>query len=164
VAGVPSVSESRKQRSLWPRLFGLVLVFVIFGPPIGGLVFFALESLVELPISKLGWTIFSALAFVPFTYEIGVLPAAAAGCLIALAYSQFSRVGLVMALAVGALVGLGFMMVNGSDSVPLPGDLGHRTMPAHSGVLLLANVIPTLALWWVTRYWFGAVPQSEGKA
>ena len=164
MAGVPSVSENRNQKSLWLRLFGLVFVFVVFGPPIGGLVFLVLEGFVELSLSGLGRMIFAALAFVSFTYPIGFWPATAAGFLIAFAYSQFSSVGVAMALAVGAFVGLGFMAVNGSDSVPLPGDLGHRTMPAHSAVILLANVIPTLALWFATRNWFGQTTQPKEAA
>jgi hypothetical protein len=141
-----------------------VLVFAIFGPPIGGLVFFLLEGFVELSFSSLGWMIFAALVFVPFTYQVGLFSAVAAGCLIALAYAQFSRVGLVTALAVGVLVGIGFIAVNGNDSVPLPVAPGGRTMPAHSWVILSANVIPTLLLWWGTRSWFGPAAQSERTA
>jgi hypothetical protein len=164
VIDITSVSQNRKPRNSWSRAFGLAFVFVVFGPPIGGLVFWVSGCLVELPISKLGSTIFEALFFIPFTYSAGFWPAAVAGALLALAYSQFARVGLVTALGIGILVGLGFMAVNGGDSVPLPGDPGQRTMPAHPVVILLANALPTLVLWFVTRNWFGQTTQSKEMA
>ncbi len=147
---------------MWRRLLRVVavaLVFVVVGPPVGGLVFMpavalaALGSEAEMS-SMLIITAFGLIYAVPFSYFIGALPAALTGCFVGAWLAFFGRMTLLPALATGA--GAGFVMASLSDRELLfsaTGPIDLRALPTMASCLAA-----TVVCWLVVRGWYFSQP------
>lgn len=139
------------------RFFGIVAVFALAGPPIGGLVLSAfLAVLAATPhLTTSSWaeasttfmigTLFGSLFGLPIAYAIGILPAAGVGLAVAV---WDRRKGLISwRIAVGAaLVPWLFIALRAGDIIET--DEGTRIWQIS---MLLASVAATLVCWWLAR-------------
>ena len=139
------------------RLIEIVLIFVVLGPPIGGVVVLILtaagmghpHSLVELfngPFFVLGAAIFS--------YPFGAAPAALAGFAIGIKQAFFGRTTWPMALAVGLIAGTVFL--EGLDTYyPRAGIQAQvynsMPFPEFPAILILTCLISTMLCWSLVR-------------
>lgn len=98
------------------RAVGTVLVFLVFGSPIGAVVFLGTTVL----LSGAGWSSFALMAMlgVPFSYLFGLIPALIVGLIYAVAPVRFQRPWLA-ALLGGAIVLIGKLTILYADQFPL---------------------------------------------
>jgi len=108
--------------SLVQRVAGIVLIFALVGPPVGGLVLLigrliAATLLRTTPASE-GWLetagaaligifalAFAAIAGAPYSYLYGIAPAAVAGLVIGILRVKYGRLSPSLVLVVGGLTG-----------------------------------------------------------
>jgi hypothetical protein len=132
------------------RVLGIMLIFVVVGPPIGGIVFMMTTALIgfveKADLSGLTWIALLAVIYAaPLSYLIGTLPAAAAGLLVGLWQAFVGPVTWLHALAAGLVVGLAVIVLTGQRL----GADGNVSMP----VILITCLVPTLVCWLIVRGW-----------
>jgi len=144
------------------RLFGIVAVFALAGPPIGGLVLSAfLAFLAATPhLTTSSWadagttfmtgTLFGALFGLPIAYFIGILPAALVGLAVAIWDSRKGLVSWRIAVC-ASLVPWLFIAMRAGDIIDA--DDGTQIWQIS---ILLASVAAALVCWWLARSFFGA--------
>jgi hypothetical protein len=138
------------------RLFGILGVFILIGPPLGAMVFMLTIALVGLghdaDLAGLTWIgVFALFYGIPFGYLIGIWPAAAAGILIGLWQAFIGRSTVWLALAAGLLVGVGFQVATGQPVLPSGDD---TTTAREQGPIMIATcVAATLVCWLIVRTW-----------
>jgi hypothetical protein len=143
------------------RIIGIVLVFVVAGPPIGGLAFLLLALLVttsgamgkfdpvyELTVSPPPVLLISGMVV---SYLFGAGPVAAAGLAIGIKQAFFGPTAWWMALGAGFAVGTVLLERLGEDL-----DLGR-----FQAVLILACVVPIMLCWGMVRNWHFASAVTE---
>lgn len=153
------------------RFFAIVLIFVLIGPPIGGLTFAAGLVLLDMPHfevwSRIVRTVLNETALVfLLTYAVGGIPALVVGLLAALAVARYGTlswraalvVGIVPFVAYRAYGVLGGLAVN--DFM-----LGGAIAPAMVFSTLLCSVVlaPTLICSAIARSLFGLAPMRTAE-
>jgi hypothetical protein len=150
------VAASAPRRSTG-RLFAILTVFALAGPPIGGLAVSATLALLA-AASHLGagrWgdvgttlligTLFGAIYGLPIAYFVGILPAAAVGLAVALWDRRKGLLSWRIALA-AALVPWLFLASRAGSLVDT--DDGTRIWQAS---VLIASLAASIACWWLAR-------------
>jgi hypothetical protein len=143
------------------RVLGIVMVFVLLGPPVGAIVFMTTTALTGMAkggdVSGLGWIALFALIYAaPFSYFVGIVPAAAAGLLMGIRQAYFGRASWAYAVAVGLVTGFGTLFLTGQQ---LSID-NNASVP----VILATCLIPTLVCWLVVRGWYTAYALAGPRA
>jgi len=143
------------------RVFGITMIFVLLGPPVGAVAFMTSTALIGIvrggDVSSLGWIALFALIYAaPFSYFVGTIPAAAAGLLLGIRQAYFGRASWAYAVAVGLLVGFGTLFLTGQqlsidNDAPVP-------------IILATCLVPTLVCWLVVRGWFTAHALAAQRA
>lgn len=142
------------------RLLGMVALFALVGPPVGGLVvsaflavlaaipqLMALELLEALTIVVTA-TLFGTMFGLPIAYFTGVLPAAGIGLAVAL---WDRHKGLISwRIAFGAALVSWLLVAMGADGL-VETDEGTRIWQVS---LLLAHLAATAVCWWLARSFF----------
>jgi hypothetical protein len=149
------------------RLISIVLVFMVVGPPVGAMVFMLTVALIGLgaraDLQGLTWVaMFAVIYAVPFSYLIGVGPAAAAGLIVGIRQTYFGRVRWWFALAAGIVVGVGFLLLTGQPLMRFGDEAG--ALREHSAVIVLTCLGATMVCWAIVRNWYMAPPRVEGAA
>jgi hypothetical protein len=131
------------------RAAGIVLVFVLIGPPVGGLVFMISTALVGLgrdaDVAGLTWVALFALIYaVPLSYFAGVVPAAAAGLLVGIRQAFFGPANWIYAVCVGLAIGAAMLVLSGQH-------LFDNDAPM--AIILATCLVPTLVCWLIVRGW-----------
>ena len=152
------------------RLIGIVLTFVVIGPPIGAFVAWSLLAVVarqenaSVTSTDLLAVPIVALLIMPFAYLYGAVPAAFAGLAIGIKQAFFGRTTWPMALGVGFLVGVifleGFDML-GPRGVFRPTRFDGSPITELPGILILTCVVPTMLCWVLVRNRYFARPPAE---
>lgn len=146
-------------------------VFLLMGPPVGGLTFFAGIGVYGASqtgdIADMGWiTLFGLIYGLPLSYPMGIAPAAAAGFILGATAALHHVPGNLFSAATGFVVGL-WLVHAGGLSLPLPSaENASDYVPA---VLLLATcLVATVLCWAVARRTIGrphapsSVPAGHG--
>jgi hypothetical protein len=138
------------------RAIGIVLVFVVAGPPIGGfalLLFSASLSVIdpglpgsELTMPQLGLV----LTIIFFSYVFGAGPAALVGLAIGIKQAFFGPTTWWLALLLGLVAGAVFAERMGAMNFA----------PINGALFILTCVVPTMLCWVVVRDWH-LPPASE---
>ncbi len=104
------------------RVAGIVLIFMLVGPPVGGFVFLVgrwiAVALLQTTRASGGWleaiayalvgvlaSAFAAIAAAPYSYMYGIVPAAVAGLVIGILRLQYGRLNTLIVLFVGGGIG-----------------------------------------------------------
>ena len=135
------------------RVLAVVLVFVLIGPPIGGIVFMMTAALIGLgsgaDLAGLTWVALFALIYaVPLSYFAGIIPAAIAGLLLGIRQAYFGPATWPWAVGIGLLIGFGLLYLSGQRI----GEDADAPVP----VLLATCLVPTLVCWLIVRGWYFA--------
>ncbi len=143
------------------RVLGIAMVFMLLGPPVGAIVFMTATALTGMAkggdVSGLGWIALFALIYAaPFSYFVGIVPAAIAGLLMGIRQAYFGRANWAYAVVVGLLVGFGMLFLTG-QRIAVDAD-------APVPILLLTCLIPTLVCWLVVRGWYTAYALAGPRA
>lgn len=142
----------------------VLAVFVLFGPPIGALTVFlgigingAIQS--GSPSDVVVLTMFGLIYGVPVSYLIGATPAAISGLILGATAALHHVPGLLFALIVGTVVGVGMAVYAEGGSVPMPGD---ETAPDYvfSVLLIAACIAATVLCWIIARSTIGKPAQA----
>jgi hypothetical protein len=141
------------------RLIGIWLVFVILGPPVGGLTFVALARLATTfgvldhlrPELMSTWPPELVFIGVAFGYLLGALPLAVAGLAVGIHQAFFGPTSWWMALGIGLVAGV--VLVKGEDVAFEAG--GFQAM------MILTCVVTTMLFSWVVRGWHYASATAE---
>jgi hypothetical protein len=104
------------------QVAGIVLIFMLVGPPVGGLVFLVgrwIAAIVLEPGSSSNWlkiitialmgvvlSAFAAIAAAPYSYLYGIVPAAVTGLVIGILRRQHGQLNTSTVLAVGGGIGI----------------------------------------------------------
>lgn len=131
-------------------VLAVVLVFVLLGPPVGALVFMLTTALIGfgkgVDLAGLTWVaLFAVIYAVPFSYLIGVVPAAAAGLLVGVRQAYFGPATAFYAAGAGLLVGICLLWMSGQR-------IGSGS-DASTPVMLATCFVSTLVCWTVVRGW-----------
>jgi hypothetical protein len=138
----------------------IVLIFVVVGPPIGGVIILMLTAAgVGHPRDQV--ELFNGPAFVLFaaifSYPFGAAPAALAGLAIGIKQAFFGPTTWPMALAIGLIDGT--VLLKGLDSVyPRARALNVLPLPEYSAILILTCLVPTMLCWSLVRSQYFAPP------
>jgi hypothetical protein len=132
------------------RVLGIVMVFVLLGPPVGGITFMLTAALIGLgsgaDLAGLTWVaLFAVIYAVPLSYFAGTVPAAIAGLLLGIRQAYFGPATWPYAVGVGLLIGFGLLYMSGQRIGP--------DADAPVPVLLATCLVPTLVCWLVVRGW-----------
>jgi hypothetical protein len=144
-------------RSRMGRMFQILGIFALIGPPVGAMTFMLAVALLgmgrNVDLAGLSWIGLFALFYgIPFGYLIGIWPAAAAGLLVGAWQSFIGRMRWWMALATGVLVGAGFQIATGQPLLPAGDD--SDTLRQQGPLIIGTCVIATLACWSIVRTWY----------
>lgn len=125
---------------------GIVLLFLVAGPPIGAVSLFLLIGLGGLAdgadLSGLGWIgLFGLIYGAPLSYLIGAPPAAAAGVLVGVRQAWWGRVAWPYAGLAGLVTGLGLLWLSATPVY----QLGDMPVRGSGPFLLLTCLTATLA-------------------
>jgi hypothetical protein len=109
------------------QVAGMVMIFMLIGPPVGGLVFLVgrwIAAIVLEPVSSGNWlkaitvalvgvvfSAFAAIAAAPYSYLYGIGPAAAAGLVIGIFRLRHGRLNTSTVLVVGGGIGIASSLV-----------------------------------------------------
>jgi hypothetical protein len=145
------------------RCLAIVLIFVVVGPPVGGLVVIYGSEIARLhsaaDVSAVTRKFANAVALiVGMSYLLGSLPAAAAGLLVGIRQAFYGTVTWPMALGIGLIVGAAFavfVVISASRSGPA------SLFSAPSALMIAASVIATMVCWVCVRLWYGPAPRDE---
>ena len=160
VSAVSRAPASFAKRLL--RVFAVVLVFVLIGPPVGALILLltiAAFNMANPDLAGLSWVAMFALFYgVPVSYLFGALPAAIAGLLVGLWQSFVRRPSWLFALGVGLIVGLGYLFGTGHP----PSDASAKEFEfwEYPPIFVLSCVGPTMLCWLIVRNWFQSEPAA----
>jgi len=171
-------TQSRGYRILLSvgKVGSITWLFMIFGPPIGGAVYFVwivggfvIGSLISGPqIDPISgpqfhlWVLqaISAMALlavwtVPSSYFLGLLPAALAGIIVGTAQIRFGQLPWAIVLLIGAGVGAFDVIIHGKLVSLLPGSGIKPETPSVLGALILSvrYIVPTFVCWRIVRNW-----------
>lgn len=139
-----------------------VVVYVALGPPIGAVVSW-FEYVVTAPLRPgyrpSYWDALLLPLSLPFSYILGVIPAALVGAIVAILHVRYRALGWAHVAAIGLLSGGAMMCWGLTQRDP-------RFVPSHWYVddnwwFILICLVPTLACWRLVRRWHGEFP-SEG--
>lgn len=140
-------------------------VFLLMGPPVGALTFFAGMGVYGASqtgdIADIGWiTLFGLIYGLPLGYLVGLAPAAAAGFVLGATAALHHVPGHLFSAATGFLVGLWLVRAGGS-SLPLPGT-GNASDSVPAVLLIATCLAATVLCWPVARRTIGrpAAPSS----
>ena len=145
------------------RALAILIVFVLVGPPVGALVFFLTIALFgmgqKFDLAGLGWIgLFALIYGVPFSYLIGIGPAAVAGLAIGIRDAFFRKTTWAFAILTGLGVGVGLLLMSGQQLIP-PKASGTE-YPISNPVLLLTCFVSTMVCWRIVRGWDAWQPSS----
>ena len=135
--------------------WGIVLFFMVLGPPIGGLTFIlagalsSIRSIGDVGIAAVNIASILGVVFLFFSYVFGTVPAAAAGLLVAAAEARCGTVSWLMAVAIGLLVGIGDAAVMALMSLGSIRPLA--VTPSGLAASIVINGVPTLICWAMVR-------------
>jgi hypothetical protein len=156
------------------RLIGIVLVFVVLGPPLGAVIWVAMVAGIGMPPEwdvagpDPGWlnwlTLLGLVYAVPMSYFFGAGPAAAAGLAIGFWQSFIGRAGWPLALGSGLVVAIVVLERSGQGTFAgtFAGTPDQSPFPEYPAIMILACLIPTLLCWALVRSWYFAPPSPTG--
>ncbi len=132
-------------------IVGMVLVFLVLAPPIGGAVFI---SLIGSWLSQMGaheevFTSFYGVSFVlflPLAYWFGSFPAILLGLGFGVWQALIGRISFVGAASIGLLAGMSV-----AASLVLPYEFAQ--VRREFAVLTLSILVPTVICWFLMRNW-----------
>lgn len=132
------------------RIFATMLLFMMVGPPIGGLVFMLLVALAGMgkstDLAGLAWVgLFALLYAVPFSYLIGFAPALAAGFLVGAKREATGQVGWKFAIFSGVAVAAGYFVAAGQTAA-LSNDYAWERL-----IMAPTCIVSTIVCWGVDR-------------
>jgi hypothetical protein len=131
------------------RILSIMLVFLAFGPPIGGLVLFIWKGLFQH-----GWSGLLS-GSVVLGYFLGALPAAFVGLTIGTWQVLVRPVSWFVALGVGIAAGLVIGLPQDRDLSLAPDPFPQfHDLP----VIMLICVVPTMSCWCIVRTWYRSPP------
>jgi hypothetical protein len=150
-----SASTSPNAGARIKRLLAILLIFVLVGPPVGALAFILTLRIVsigtDVEFKYLTWVaMLSAIYLLPFSYLIGVWPAAAAGLLVGLWQAFKGPARWWVALAIGILVGIGFLVATGQ---PIIHETEAGVAREQSTIMIVTCAATTMACWTIVRNW-----------
>jgi hypothetical protein len=148
------------------RLITIVLIFVLLGPPIGGVIWLVLTAAgmghPNTQVELFDGPVFVLFAAI-FSYPFGAAPAALAGLAIGIKQAFFGRTTWPMALAIGLIDGT--VLLEGLDGVyPSARALNVLPFPEYSAILILTCLVPTMLCWGLVRGPFFTPPSVAGAA
>jgi hypothetical protein len=137
-------------------LLKVVGVYLLVGPPVGALVFFLSIALVgmgqKVDLAGLGWIGLFALFYgVPFSYLIGIGPAAVAGLVVGVRNAFFGPANWLFAGVTGLGVGIGLLIMSGQQIVPLT--VRDTASPVSNAVMIVTCFVSTMICWRIVRDW-----------
>lgn len=149
-----SIPSKPSLKSRFMRALAILIVFVLIGPPVGALVFFLTIGLFSmgqnLDLAGLGWIgLFALIYGVPFSYLIGIGPAAVAGLVIGIRDAFFRTATLAFAILTGLGVGAGLLVMSGQQLIPPI--VNGTEYPISNSVLLLTCFLSTIFCWFIVR-------------
>ena len=149
-----SITLTRNLKSRVMRALAILIVFVIVGPPVGALVFFLTIALFgmgqQVDLAGLGWIgLFAVIYGVPFSYLIGIGPAAVAGLVIGIRDAFFRTATWAFAILTGLGVGVGLLVMSGQQLIP-PTESGTE-YPISNPVLIITCFLSTMFCWFIVR-------------
>lgn len=136
------------------NLLKILTVFVLLGPPIGAIAFFAGMGIYGASqtgdLASLLWVFLFGLIYgVPLSYFIGMIPAAIAGLILG-ALAVFHRTpGTLLSVATGIIVGLGVVYSGGRPAIPDSLESASDYVPAF--LLIVTCLVATVFCWAVAR-------------
>ncbi|WP_072386848.1 hypothetical protein [Hyphomicrobium sp. CS1BSMeth3] len=139
-------------------------VFLLMGPPVGALTFFAGMGVYGVSqtgdIASVWWlSLFGLIYGVPLSYLMGIAPAAAAGFILGAAAALHRTPGFLFSIATGFLVGLWLVYAGGSSIAPPSAETASDNVPA---ILLIATcLVPTVLCWALARCIIRRMPASS---
>ena len=147
------------------RVLAIAWIFVVAGPPVGTLLFLLLTAIIGMgkgaDLAGLSWVaLFSVIYGLPFGYMIGVTPALVAGLAIGIKQAWFGKATIWFALAVGLLIGLGFLFATGQPLWPATEsgvDFTQFSVP-----FIVTTTFSTLCCWAMIRHWH-LPPQTSAR-
>ena|ERR1700683_2982056 len=171
-------TQSRGYRILLSakKVGGITWLFVVFGPPIGGAVYFVwivggsvIVSLISGP--QTGpmsgphgvLQIITAVAFlagwiVAYSYLLGALPAALAGFIVGTAQIKFGQLPWKVVILIGVVIGTCDVLIQERlMNLLLPAPVTKPTMPniiANAVILCITCTVATFVCWRVVRNWY----------
>lgn len=159
------------------RVAGIVLIFMLVGPPAGGivflvgrLIFFLVEDLIAgafLP-AYAGWleivvwalvlvllSAFLAIGAAPFSYLYGIVPAAIAGLVIGILRVKYGRLNASIVFVVGGLIGVVYALAM-SRLIQATASLTNQLLASGFGITryflyFVSCVAATFACWRFAR-------------
>jgi hypothetical protein len=148
------------------RLLVTLLIFVLIGPPIGGIMLFYGTGLPKVLSLRGLWMqtrqlLNAATLVFGMSYVLGTIPAAIAGLLVGFAQAFRGAVTWLEALVIGTLVGGGFVLTV-FVLRPAGGDV--HLLSLASAVLVLVCIASTLVCWAIVRAWYRFAPPAGGAA
>ena len=149
-----SITSTPSLKSRFLRALAVLIVFVLVGPPVGALIFFLTIALLGMgqnfELAGLGWIgLFALIYGVPFSYLIGIGPAAVAGLAIGIRDAFFRKATWAFAILTGLAVGVGFIVMSGQQLIP-PTESGTE-YPMSNPVLLVTCFLSTMFCWFIVR-------------
>jgi hypothetical protein len=136
------------------RVIGIVLIFALVGPPIGGVTLITTMAVVNMGSATttsdyVTVVLFGLIYGAVFAYLVGLLPAAVVGLIVAIRQVYFGRVTWLAALGLGSIAGLIFIYV--VERAPAY----DRSYPASvRPILVVTCLLPTVACWLIVRNWY----------
>jgi hypothetical protein len=162
------VTRGRVAKGIGPRLLrvlGIVLVFVLIGPPLGAFLLFLTIGAMQLLGSDpkgLAWVaLFAIIYAVPLSYLFGAIPAAAAGLMIGIWQVFVGRTTWLIAAGVGVIVGAAVLYSGDAGSFDAAPD--EHDFRAYPPLMVLTCVAATVLCWLVVRNWYAAKAGTSGN-
>jgi hypothetical protein len=149
-----SITSTPSLKSRFIRALAILIVFVLVGPPVGALVFFLTMALFgmgqKVDLAGLGWIgLFALIYGVPFSYLIGIGPAAVAGLAIGIRDAFFRTATWAFAILTGLGVGVGLLVMSGQQL--FPPTVSGTEYPISNPVLLVTCFLSTMFCWFIVR-------------
>ena len=138
------------------RVFAVMLVFLLVGPPVGAMVFMLATAVVGLGAktdlsSLLLVGAFSMIYAVPLSYLFGAGPAVVTGAVVGGWLAFLGRMTWPFAVLAGLVAGLGLLSMSGSSAfISQANPLDALAVP----VMLATCAVPTLICWAIVREWY----------
>jgi hypothetical protein len=134
--------------------FAVMGTFAVICPPVGTLTYFFMVALLEMTVKTTSEPYVAAVWFVllygiPLGYFVLVLPAIIAGAVVGRWQALRGRMRWWLALAIGAVAGLGVQVTIGNSLLPLRGTAHY--VAGQELIPVAALAIATLAAWAMIR-------------